>query len=54
MLAFKVDIDGKPIHVAGVEEWSILALHMTAARGTVDAPEASARQGQNPTSSQLK
>jgi hypothetical protein len=40
MLAFKVEIDGKLVHVAGVEDWSILALHITASRGDADAPEA--------------
>jgi hypothetical protein len=40
MLDFKVEIDGKLVHVAGVEDWSILALHITASRGKVDGSEA--------------
>jgi hypothetical protein len=44
MLAFKVEIDGKLIQVAGVADWSILALHITASRGEVDASESTARQ----------
>jgi len=44
MLAFKVEIYGKLIQVAGVADWSILALHITASRGEVDASESTARQ----------
>jgi len=33
MLAFRVDIDGHPPLVAGVEDWSILSLHVNAIRG---------------------
>jgi hypothetical protein len=32
MLAFEVEIDGKPIVLAGIEDWSILALHITGSR----------------------
>lgn len=33
MLAFKVEVEGQPTVVAGVEDWSILSLHVTASRG---------------------
>jgi len=32
MIAFQVEIDGKPTVLAGAEDWSILALHVTARR----------------------
>jgi hypothetical protein len=32
VIAFQVEIDGKQIVLAGVEDWSILALHMTGSR----------------------
>src|SRR5215470_8986815 len=43
MLALKVEIDGEPVVVAGVEDWSILALHITGSRGDPTAPVVSAR-----------
>jgi len=33
MLAFKIEVEGQPPVIAGVEDWSILALHVTASRG---------------------
>ena len=38
MLAFRVEVDGEVIAVAGVEDWAVLALHVTASRS--DASEA--------------
>ena len=32
MIAFEIEIDGKPVVLAGVEDWSILALHVDASR----------------------
>jgi hypothetical protein len=32
VIAFQVEIDGEQIVLAGVEDWSILALHMTGSR----------------------
>jgi hypothetical protein len=32
MLAFKVEVDGEESIVASVEDWSVLALHVTASR----------------------
>jgi hypothetical protein len=37
MIAFQIDIDGDRYVVAGAADWSILALHVTAARGRKDA-----------------
>jgi hypothetical protein len=33
MLAFRIEIDSHPPLIAGVEDWSILALHVNAIRG---------------------
>ena len=44
MLAFRVEIDGELAHVAGVADWSLLAMHITASRGDATAPVESARQ----------
>jgi hypothetical protein len=33
MIALLVEIDGERVVLAGVEDWSILALHVTASRG---------------------
>ena len=43
MLAFEVEIDGKHVVTAGAEDWSGLGLHVSARRGTPDAPAESAR-----------
>jgi len=43
MLAFKVEIDGEELATAGFEDWSILALHVNASRGSPTAPFESAR-----------
>ena len=43
MLAFKVEIDGEEVVTAGFEDWSILALHINASRGSPSAPFESAR-----------
>lgn len=37
MLAFKVEIDGVHVATAGVDDWSILTLHVDACRGDPDA-----------------
>lgn len=37
MLAFRIEVDGEEIAVAGVEDWAVLALHVTASR--TDASE---------------
>ncbi|HEY1312731.1 MAG TPA: hypothetical protein VGE92_02590 [Steroidobacteraceae bacterium] len=44
MLAFRVEIDGELAHVAGVADWSLLAMHITASRGDATAPVESAMQ----------
>ena len=44
MLAFRVEIDGELAHIAGVADWSLLAMHITASRGDATAPVESARQ----------
>jgi len=44
MLAFRVEVDGELAHIAGVADWSILAMHITASRGDATAPVESARQ----------
>lgn len=44
MLAFQVEIDGESFAVAGVEDWSILALHVNAARGDPAADTAFSRE----------
>jgi hypothetical protein len=44
MLAFKIEIDGEFTLIAGVPDWSILALHITASRGDASAPAESAKQ----------
>ncbi len=44
MLAFRVEIDGELAHVAGVADWSLLAMHITASRGDATAQVESARQ----------
>jgi len=44
MLAFRVEIDGELAHIAGVADWSILAMHITASRGDATAPVESTRQ----------
>jgi len=33
MIAFQVEIDGERVAVAGVDDWSILAMHITGSRG---------------------
>ena len=43
MLAFQVEIDGLPVVVAGAPDWSILTLHVNAARGEPKAKATSAR-----------
>lgn len=43
MLALQVEIDGEPAVVAGVADWSVLALHITGSRGDPSAPVESAR-----------
>lgn len=43
MLAFKVEIDGTEFVLAGFEDWSILALHVNARRGTPEASIESSR-----------
>lgn len=40
MLAFKIEIDDKLHAVAGVEDWSVLALHVNAVRSKSHLPEA--------------
>lgn len=37
MLAFKVEIDGVPVVVAGAEDWVVLGLHVSAAKGDPNA-----------------
>jgi hypothetical protein len=37
MLAFKVEVDGKELAVAGVEDWAVLSFHLNATR--TDASE---------------
>lgn len=37
MLAFRIEVDGEEVAVAGVEDWAVLALHVTATRS--DASE---------------
>jgi len=32
MLAFRIEVDGEPVVTAGVDDWSILAFHITASR----------------------
>ena len=32
MLAFRVELDGEELAVAGAEDWAVLALHVTASR----------------------
>ena len=32
LLAFKIEVDGRPAIVAGVEDWSLLSFHVTAGR----------------------
>ena len=39
MIAFNVEIDGAPVVCAGVEDWSILGLHISAARKEADGRE---------------
>lgn len=43
MLAFKIEINGEEAVTAGFEDWSILALHVNASRGSQAAPFGSAR-----------
>jgi hypothetical protein len=43
MLALKVEIDGDPVIVAGVEDWSVLAVHINGSRRDATAPVVSAR-----------
>ena len=43
MLALKIEIDGDPVVIAGVEDWSLLAVHITGSRGDATAPVVSAR-----------
>ena len=43
MLAFRVEIDGEHVATAGVDDWSVLALHVSASRGDSEAAFASAR-----------
>jgi hypothetical protein len=43
MIAFQVEIDGELVAVAGTEDWSVLALHITGSRGSPTAPVVSAR-----------
>ena len=43
MIALKVEIDGAHEVVAGVEDWSLLTLHINAMRGDATAPVESAR-----------
>ena len=47
MLAFKVEIDGEHITTAGMDDWSVLALHVSASRGESEAAFASARIDQS-------
>jgi hypothetical protein len=34
VLAFRVEVDGEELAVAGVEDWAVLALHITASRSS--------------------
>lgn len=38
MLAYEIEIDGKKYVTAGVEDWSILSLHVTASRREENSP----------------
>lgn len=38
MLAYEIEIDGKKYVTAGVEDWSILSLHITASRREENSP----------------
>jgi hypothetical protein len=40
MLAFRIEVDGQPPLIAGVEDWSVLALHVNAIRGEAHQREA--------------
>ena len=39
MLAFLVEIEGHPSFVAGVDDWSVLGLHVSALRGEANNPQ---------------
>ena len=43
MLALQVEIDRQLLAVAGVDDWGLLSLHVTANRGDPSAPAPSAR-----------
>ena len=38
MLAFRVEVDGEEIAIAGVDDWAVLGLHVTASRSDPSEP----------------
>jgi hypothetical protein len=43
MLALKVEVDGQPFAIAGVEDWALISAHITASRGNPTASNDFAR-----------